>query len=1150
MKKDLIKFIFIIIAIILFIAGQVIIIGPNNYISGGILSLLSFFILILAITGTYAKAFKFIVLSIKKIKEIFKSISVSDLSKKIIITKEQDAQKQDKILKTKKEEVKETEIKKSEIKEEFLVKILLTKKILIVIGFILFFLAQYFLFKQKLLYCFVLLAVDIFIFLKILLMKENALDLSFNLIKGLKLLLIFIGIICIIIGWILLINPKQNIQNIGVIFTTIGIILAYLGLPENEMGSAYSEAETDILFINYKFLDKFWVKILLLIFAFVMLKIGNVIMHDANVNMYCFIFYGLAIASFFFSLPWINFQEKFYDNRLLNIFKLLMIGIALYIAYKGQIDFAQHKIETAVIKYLIASAIFIVLFPVYSIKEQEEKIPIFLEIIFLAVILLISFYLRVKELNIRPFGLENDETGGMVSVVKNFWVGQHPIYAYVSEFSYKLFGYNRIGLRAQGVMMGMITIPAMYFAIRSVFNARIAIVMTLIFSFLRWNLHYSRSGHGTILMIVAETLAIYFILKAIQKRDKLTYFMAGLTTGLCWYGLLTGWLVVIMPVAYFAAKELTTKDFLKKNMIGIIVFILGFWVFASQHIHNFFISKNIYFKRIGEVSVFGQVGLERQSNPAIGIVENTKNVLLMFNYIGDNRPRNSGGQPYEPTIDFVSSMFFGIGFIYAIYYSRYFLFFILIMLFFSQASGSIFSIEAPSAMRAIGTMIPVIFFIAIIVEKIWIAIKRVVGPKLEKIIFPVIIAIPLFFILKDNYSQYFKRWVGGMDELATAAGMYSEKLGKSYRIYLYTSLYYPGHPPFRIFRWDYKVNASADFTDSITNLTLIDDENYAIYFHHDTWDAKEYWSNLIPGVIFDSFSHEAFGKFFDVALIKNEDIKKVRGLKATYMYYNDKTKEIKENEIPEFKEDKKLKIPYKVIWEGCILIPYYSKVFFKNEGNVDIDIWIDNNKILFNEQYKLAKGFHNIKIITQRKNINDFLKIGLYTMRIGRSGYFYNFERIELNEKYLYSVKNTGLHAYYYGSEFAGQTPVINEEIIGEIFYAKVNPGDAPSFKLSGTIDIKEDGVYRFIIKNYGYVKIVIDDNDYFETGTLHQTIQEKIVLPGKRKVNDFILKKGKHKIEIYAVNLTYLNLKWRINGGPEQDISFGILEPDFILTR
>lgn len=1150
MKKEFIKLIFILSAVIIFIIGQGLIIGPNNYVMGGLVSLLSFLILIIAITETYLKALEFIIWIIKKIQGFFKAISVTDLPKKVIVKKEKQIikEKENKIPKIKKEPEKEIENKIQE-KEEFLVKILLTKKTLIIIGFVLFFLAQYFLFKQKLLYCFILLAIDIFVFLKILLMKEEALDLSFNLARGLKLLLIFIGLICIVIGWILLINPKQNIQNVGVVFTTIGIILAYFGLPENEMGSAYSESETDILFINYKFLDKFWVKILLLIFAILMLKIGNFIMHDSNVNMYCFIFYALAIAAFFFSLPLINFQEKFYDNRLLNIFKLIMIGVAFYIAYKGQIDFTQHKVESAVIKYLIAATIFIILFPVYSIKEQEEKLPVFLEMIFLFIIIIIGFYLRVKELNIRPFGLENDEAGGMVSVVKNFWVGQHPIYAYVSELSYKLFGYNRIGLRAQGVMMGMIAIPAMYFAIRSVFNARIAIVITLIFTFLRWNLHYSRSGHGTILMIVAETLAIYFILKSIQKRDKLTYFMAGLTTGLCWYGLLTGWLVVIMPIAYFAAKELTTRDFLKRNMIGIIVFMLGFWIFASQHIHNFFISKNIYFKRIGEVSVFGQVGLERQSNPAIGIVENTKNVLLMFNHIGDNRPRNSGGMPYEPTIDFVSSMFFGIGFIYAIYYSRYFLFFILIMLFFSQASGSIFSIEAPSAMRAIGTMIPAIFFIAIIVEKIWIAIKRVFGLKLEKIIFPLIIAIPLFFILKDNYNQYFKRWVGGMDELATAAGMYSEKLGKNYRIYLYTSLYYPGHPPFRVYRWDYKVNASYDFTDSIYNLTLIDDENYAIYFHPDTWEAKEYWKNLIPGITFDSFSHEAFGKFFDVALIKNEDIKKVRGLKGTYIY-NDKTKETVENDLPLFKSEKQSKIPYKVIWEGCILLPYYCNAVFRNEGNTDSEIWIDNNKIVFNDYYKLAKGFHNIKIVTQRKSITDVFRLGLYATRIGRGAYSSNFEAIELNEKYLYSVKNTGLHTYYYGSEFIGQTPVINEDIIGEIFYAKVNQGDAPSFKLSGYIDIKEDGLYRFIIKNYGFIRIVIDDKDYLETGNLHPSIQEKINLPGKNRVNNFNLKKGNHKIEIYTVNTSFLQLKWSVNGGAEQNIPFGTLLPDFIITR
>ena len=1149
MSEKIFKIFLIILAIALFIFGQILIIFPNNYVMGAVFSLLSFFILFIAINDTYKKLKEPFFKIGDLIKNLISTVKISELNK---IKEEKFAfEKKEKIIKEKQDIIKQTPVKQTEkkieqeklVSDKLFIKILISKKLLFIFAIVVFFLAQFFLFNQKLLYTVILIVLDIFVFLKALLMKEEKLDLSFNLEKGIKLLSIFIGIIFIIIGWVLLINIRQSIQNIGVVFTTIGILLAYFGLPENEMGSAYSEAESDILFINYKFLDNPFVKIALLIFAFIMLKIGEKVMHDPNANMYCFIFYALAIAAFFFSLPWINFHERFYDNKFLNIFKLLLICFALYIAYKGQIDFTQHRVNEAIIKYLIAGAIFIITFPIYSIKEQEYKIPLYLEILYLVIIMLVGFYLRVYELNIRPFGLENDEAGGMVSVVKNFWVGQHPIYAYVSELSYKIFGYNRIGLRAQGVMMGMIAIPAMYFALRSVFNVRIAMVVTIIFTFLRWNLHYSRSGHGTILMIVAETLAIYFILKAIQKRDKLTYFMAGLTTGLCWYGLLTGWLVIIMPVAYFAAKELTSKDFLKKNMIGIIVFSLGFWVFASQHIHNFFISKNIYFKRIGEVSVFGQVGLERQSNPAIGIVENTKNVLLMFNHIGDNRQRNSGGQPYEPTIDFVSSMFFAIGFIYSIYYSRYYLFFILIMLFFSQASGSIFSIEAPSAMRAIGTMIPVIFFIAITVDKIWIAIRRVVGMKLEKIVFPILIAIPLFFIVRDNYNQYFKRWVGGFDELATAAGMYSEKLGKSYRIYLYTSLYYPGHPPYRVYRWDYKVNCSANISDGIVNLSLIDDENYAIFFHPDTWDGESYWKNLIPGVQFDSMSHEAFGKFIDVALIKNEYIKKVRGLKGTY-YYSDKTKEIIENDLPNFDIKKSGKIPYKVIWEGVILIPYYCLSVFRNEGNTEPEIYIDKNKILFNKNYKLAKGFHNIKIIANRNNINDILRISLYCTKDGVRGYTANTEKIELNEKYLYSVKNVGLHAYYYGSEFVEQTPIINEEIVGQVYYTGRVIADAPSFKLSGFINILEDGLYRFIAKNNGYVRIVIG-NSYMESGSSPLLVSGKFNLPGKNSVNAFTLKKGRYKIDIYSINSSFFQLKWASAGKGEEDIPFDILEPD-----
>ena len=258
--------------------------------------------------------------------------------------------------------------------------------------------------------------------------------------------------------------------------------------------------------------------------------------------------------------------------------------------------------------------------------------------------------------------------------------------------------------------------------------------------------------------------------------------------------------------------------------------MLGFWLFASQHIKNYFISTNTYFSRISEVSVFSQDPNAPVKNPAIGIIENTQRVLLMFNHHGDSRQRNSGANPYEPAVDFVTAMLFGLGFFYCIYYSKFNAFFILVMLFFSQAAGSIFAIEAPSAMRAVGTMIPMMFFVSVVFDKVWYAFSNVFkGGIRDRLVFPLLILCFLAPIIKDNYNQYFNRWVGGMDELSTATGTYAQKLGKDYRVFLYTGLYYPGHPPFRIQRWDDKVDASIEPADNDVVLAKVENENCDIF---------------------------------------------------------------------------------------------------------------------------------------------------------------------------------------------------------------------------------------------------------------------------------------------------------------------------------
>ncbi|HRQ45062.1 MAG TPA: glycosyltransferase family 39 protein, partial [Candidatus Goldiibacteriota bacterium] len=1013
--------------------------------------------------------------------------------------------------------------------------ITIPKIIFLILGIVLFLVVQLFLVKQNYRAVVFLLFADVLLLVSFFLIKGDALRFKITFENAKKMAIMSFGIFMVLAGWVLLKNRANMIQNIGVIITTIGIFLAFYGLPENRLALEPKNDDSEILFAGHKIFDNYIVKLSLILLTFVFVFTGNRLIVDERISMFSMFFYALGIGTFFLAMPVINFNIVKHDNTALNAVRLAAIIGAIIIAFFGQKLFLENKIGDAITRYFIAGIIFIVFSPISLKKDETEPVPLKFEYVFLLAITLIGLFLRVYELDKRPFGLENDESAAMISVVKNFWVGQHPIYAHLWELCYSIFGLNRIGLRASGVIIGTLTIPAVYFLVRSVLNARSAMFAAVLFSFLRWNLHYGRSGHGTILAIFATLLAVYFIFKSIEKRDKFTYFMAGMMSGLCWYGVLTGWFVVLAPLLYMFFESFTKKEYLKRNFIGILAFLIGFWVFGSHHIKNYFISTNTYFARINEVSVFSGGPNAPVKNPAIGIVENTQRVLLMFNHQGDSRQRNSGGMPYEPTVDFVTAMLFGVGFLYCIYYSKYYVFFILVMIFFSQAAGSIFAIEAPSAMRAIGTMIPVILFVSIAFDILLRALNGVFKGKLfRRIVFPVLLLIVLFPIVKENYRQYFQRWVGGMDELATATGMYSQQLGKSYRINLYTSLYYPGHPPFRMFRWDYKVDASKEPLDNDVKLTLIDDENYAIFFHYDVWHTENIWKEMYPDAKFETVEHTGFGKMFDVLLISNEEIKKMRGLKGVIGGTP------AANAVPGAEGIKPA--PYTISLEGKVMVPYYCEAVFGNTGNARISYTVDGIALKEKESIRLAKGMHNIRVNVSVRSAADTIFPVIYLSRYAGKTKT-STEMFPLNEKYLYTIKNNGLRAVYYGGDRWSGLPVEFEEITPVPFY--IRGGQSNAVKLSGYFNTDVSAKYKFNVTNNGFAAVIIDGTKYWDN-VAGNKVNPEIFRPGLVKNDSFNLGQGKHKIEIYTLNSSQFSMKVSVNGAEARSFGFGELEPDY----
>ncbi len=480
----------------------------------------------------------------------------------------------------------------------------------------------------------------------------------------------------------------------------------------------------------------------------------------------------------------------------------------------------------------------------------------------------------------------------------------------------------------------------------------------------------------------------------------------------------------------------------------------------------------------------------------------------------------------------------------------------MVMIFFSQAAGSIFSIEAPSAMRALGTMIPVMYFVALAFDRIWLALRRALGKRFEVVFLPLIIILPLIPIAKDNYYQYFQRWIGGMDELSTASGMYAKELGEKTRVVLYTGTYYPGHPPFKMYR-DREANSGNRLTTLLMWMRYVEDGDFAIFFHYDTWqNMNSVVSTFFPDTPIEVIEHshfnknvksgEGFGVFVKSVILKNEFIKKIRGLNGKYSFGGGEVK----NDIPVYRPADDGKVPYNASWSGSLLVPYYGRYRIYNKAGSAVTVIVDGRNAAAQDGLKLAEGFHNIKIDARRSGLNDRLELVMESKKM-EGNVIQGSEQVKLDGKYLYNWKNYGLHSYYYTGKMWDQGPIAFEVNNMEIDVGSFQGADCQVLK--GYINIPESGNYSIIPASNIYARLIIDKKYYTEQLSSNESNEnaEKYfrTKQAMTKVQSFSLSKGRHQIEIYA-GANGFNVKWMKPGSNTYaPVPVNLFEPDYVVS-
>jgi len=406
------------------------------------------------------------------------------------------------------------------------------------------------------------------------------------------------------------------------------------------------------------------------------------------------------------------------------------------------------------------------------LSNQERR-----DLAILLAITLLAAFLRFWQLDILPPGLHHDEAvhgvqaqailqTGKVPVFAEENFGQAPLFMALVALSFSVFGASGWAIRAVSAFVGTVTVPALYFLTRELFADRgpktascLGLLASLILASLYWHLSLSRYGLEQTLPPLFETLTLYLLWHAWERRSLRAALCAGVLLGGSLY---TYWAAYALPVLvgmFFLIRAIFEQGFLRRRWLhSTLVPLMALATYAPMA--QFILQRpEVFFKRPGQVLVSGP----GRSLDAAGLLQNTWNSVALFIFAGDQDPfRNLPGRP---ALDVFLSLGFLIGLVVALRdIKKPHNYLVLLWL----ALGLVPTIVAelpPHFGRAISAVPPMTILTALGLLKVWQRIGHIAGSQpgtLTKLMRRgaafAFLSGGLVFSLWTTYCDYFQVW--------------------------------------------------------------------------------------------------------------------------------------------------------------------------------------------------------------------------------------------------------------------------------------------------------------------------------------------------------------------------------------------------------
>lgn len=122
------------------------------------------------------------------------------------------------------------------------------------------------------------------------------------------------------------------------------------------------------------------------------------------------------------------------------------------------------------------------------------------------------------------------------------------VYSYWNYLTLEILGYNFFSARYTNALIGVISVIAAYEAVRIFFNRKTALIAALLLATFPAHVHYSRLTNPLIAELIAGTVTILFIGRALKWNKRIDWVLAGVALALTHY--------------FYEAARLTTVPFI------------------------------------------------------------------------------------------------------------------------------------------------------------------------------------------------------------------------------------------------------------------------------------------------------------------------------------------------------------------------------------------------------------------------------------------------------------------------------------------------------------------------------------------------------------------------------------------------------------